>query len=158
MILLKQLIPVTRSREKVNEGDYSEDNILKPFKGPYVNIGGVEVGLSAKNLSKDKALINKAEHSLYINGYRDFSNIVAVEIFSIDTFKSQQRQGLGTAAMTKIINIAEEEGIVLYLEALPIGDKRMSTRELVNWYTKLGFELLTYGQYPQMIKIPKRRI
>ena len=49
----------------------------------------------------------------------------------------EKGQGHGTAVLKKIIDIADANNVAVYLNPMPFGDT--SSRQLVNWYTGMGF-------------------
>ncbi len=48
-----------------------------------------------------------------------------------------KRQGNGTIALRKIIDIANKNNVIIYLDPMPFGD--MKSRDLVRWYMDNGF-------------------
>jgi hypothetical protein len=84
--------------------------------------------------------------------------IQVVELLSIHTPKSQQGKGLARAAMQKIIGVADANNMWMMLEAIPFGnDKSMTSWQLVEFYKTVGFEVVSYGFRPMMLRRPTQQ-
>jgi len=118
---------------------------------------GVQVKMDVKDVSKNKTLMNKIDHLLRINGWKDLSRVEAIELLSIYTPEEVQNKGLATDAINDIIKVADDNGLVLYLEAIPIGNKAMSPYQLAGWYESFGFRTVIGGKNPKMIRVSKKK-
>ncbi len=84
--------------------------------------------------------------------------IQVVELLSIHTPKSQQGKGLARAAMQKITGVADANNMWMMLEAIPFGnDKSMTSWQLVEFYKTVGFEVVSYGFRPMMLRRPTQQ-
>ena len=113
------------------------------------------VTMQFKDKVLGKTLAKKAEYHLLKAGYKDAENLEVIEIMSIKTPEDKQNKGLGSKAMEEVVSVADKNKTILYLEAIPIGNKPVSAISLTNWYSRFGFILIMGGAIPKMLRTPK---
>lgn len=70
------------------------------------------------------------------------------EIQRVTTTERHRNRGLMRGVMKRVLYDADREGIVLLLTSGLGHDKGMSTKELVEWYCRLGFDAIAVGSHP----------
>ena len=65
----------------------------------------------------------------------------------------EKGKGHGTAVLRKILDTADQYNVVVYLDPMPFGDT--NTKQLVKWYTGMGFVRGTGYFGAGMIHYPK---
>ena len=78
----------------------------------------------------------------------------AIKLESIHVPASEQGQGKSKDIMSKICNVADQNGMWMYLEASPFGEKTLSTPQLVKLYESYGFMTISLGARPIMFRPP----
>jgi len=104
----------------------------------------------------DKKLLDKAQ---FTAGTWKFGKpdepLEAVRIESIIIDPKFQNKGIATQILQNVIDVANDKGAILIIQVVPIGNKKLTTRELVEFYEKLGFKAVTLGYRPILIKVPQ---
>lgn len=68
-------------------------------------------------------------------------------ISSIFTPNDLRGKGLATETMVEILNIASKYNVPVRLEASPFGSQKdLTKKQLIDWYKKLGFKDIGYGE------------
>lgn len=71
-----------------------------------------------------------------------------------DIMALDARQGNGTKVLKKIVDLADNMDITLYLTAEPFGTNKMPKGKLKQWYKKYGF-VAVKGRADRMVREPK---
>ena len=104
----------------------------------------------------DKKLLDKAQ---FTAGTWKFGKpdepLEAVRIESIIVDPKFQDKGIATQMLQNVVDVANDKGAILILQAIPIGNKKLTTSELVKFYEKLGFKVVILGSRPILIKVPQ---
>lgn len=122
-----------------------------------ISANGIEKLEAKKKIIKDKSLVSKMENQyryLHKQNLPDTA-LNVVEIVTLKVAPEQQGKGIGTIVFDKIREIADANKAIIYLEAVPIGNKSMTTYQLVDFYKKFGFEMIKGGKKPVMVYMPK---
>lgn len=94
-------------------------------------------------------------NSVYVSvEKKNIKQAETIEIKEISVWSSEQGKGLATQALQNITQIADNKNVILFLEAMPIYNKEMSTDKLVTFYKKFGFKIIKSGEHPLMIRMP----
>jgi hypothetical protein len=78
----------------------------------------------------------------------------AIKLDSIHVPASEQGQGKSKDILKKICNVADQNGIWMYLDASPFGEKTLSTQQLVKLYESFGFIAISMGAKPGLVRPP----
>lgn len=78
----------------------------------------------------------------------------AIKLESIHVPATEQGQGKSKDILKKICNVADQNGMWMYLEASPFGEKTLSTSQLVKLYESIGFITISLGAKPVMFRPP----
>ena len=119
-----------------------------PYKSPYVRLsaGAVPAQLR-KNNTVFSIMVRAGE-----NPGQPFE---AVRLESIAVPHSLQGQGVAKRILTDITRTADANNMWMWLEAVPFGDKTLTTSQLVSLYAAFGFEPIAMGAWPKMIRAPR---
>jgi GNAT superfamily N-acetyltransferase len=155
MILLKALL-----NEVLRDNGISAS--IEPFRAVaewdsayqrFVFEGGVWAKLRVKPLSN--TLKAKMKWQFVRAGESIDQPIEVVELVSIHTPPKAQGQGLARAALSEITKVADSHNMWMTLEAIPFGnDRGMNTWQLVEFYKSTGFQVVSYGARPLMLRKP----
>jgi hypothetical protein len=66
---------------------------------------------------------------------KDESNVIWID----SVVSKTPQKGHGTAAMNWLIDLADETGVTLRLDAVPIGNRKMPEADLFRFYRRFGF-------------------
>jgi len=155
MILLKALLNEVLRDNGIN-ASIDPFRIVAKWDSAYQRFvfdGGVWAKLRVKPLSN--TLKAKMKWEFVRAGESIDQPIEVVELVSIHTPANAQGQGLGRAALSKITGVADTHNMWMSLEAIPFGnDQGLNTWELVEFYKTAGFQVISYGSRPLMLRKP----
>jgi len=80
-----------------------------------------------------------------------------IEVVMLESLRSPdnaQGKGLGRAALKRITDVADANNMWMMLVAVPFGPKSMNSWQLVEFYKSAGFEVVSYGARPMMLRKP----
>lgn len=81
-------------------------------------------------------------------------SIEVVELLSIRSPDNALGQGLGRKALKQITDVADANNMWIMLEAIPFGPKSINSWQLVEFYKSAGFNVVSYGARPMMLRKP----
>lgn len=154
MILLKQLL----IEELRNNGIAAS---IEPFRAVaewdpafrrFVFDGGTYAVLRTRVLSP--TLKAKMRWEFVRAGESADQPIEVIELQSLRSPVGAQGQGLGRKALKQITDVADANNMWIMLEAIPFGPKSMNSWQLVEFYKSAGFEVISYGARPMMLRKP----
>lgn len=118
----------------------------------FVFEGGAYATLQTKVLSS--TLKAKIRWELVRAGESLNQSVEVVELLSLKAPDETQGQGLGRAALIKLVQVADANNMWMMLEAIPFGPKSMTSWQLVEFYKSAGFVVISYGSRPLMLRRP----
>ena len=118
------------------------------YKSAYVSLYSKTV---PPQLRKSNALFNLLVRSGESPSQEPFE---VIKLESIHVPASEQGRGKSKDIMSRICNIADQNGMWMYLEASPFGEKPLSTPQLVKLYESFGFITISLGAKPVMFRPP----
>ena len=118
------------------------------YKSAYVSLYSKPV---PPQLRKSNALFNLGVRSGELPSQQPFE---IIKLESIHVPVAEQGQGKSKDIMSKICNVADQTGMWMYLEALPFGEKPLSTPQLVKLYESFGFIAISLGAKPVLVRPP----
>lgn len=129
--------------------DILDDSVNKAVQ----EINALSIDGVKKLQVKKKTIVNKDILSKI--QFNPPPSIDVIELSAIIIDPEKQKQNVGSTALKTICEIADKYNAPLYLEVVPIGNKPLTTYQLVVFYEKFGFRMIKGGKRPFMFRKSK---